>query len=206
MSLHSPSEGEVHVLVSEVELVLGEGEKLPEEGEEILKNHTKTSNDITQLKRGEEKQVNVTKIDADNHLQESPKLENGGKGRKRRRRGNDSPTRKSVRLQGRAGREREREEKEREAAEARRREEERERWRKREMERVRGEQRAVCGRVVEFVSSLEDRSSFTHHPLPQVCIQYSCVDVQRYREDFCQKCGVCINKGSCFIRLSVSVE
>ena len=171
VSLHSPSEGEVHVLVSEVELALGEGEKQPEEGEEILKNHTKTSNNITQLKRGEEKEVSVTKMDTDNHLQESPKLEKGGKGRKRRRHGNDPPTRKSVRLQGRVGRERERGEREREATEARRREEERERWRKRETERVRGEQRAVCGRVVEFVSSLEDKTSFTHHPLPQVCIQ-----------------------------------
>ena len=114
------------------------------------------------------KEVDSTATDTSNHFEEASVSEKGCKGRKRRMRASVPVTRKSARLQGRAGREREREEREKMATEAKRWEEERQRWRERETERVRGEQRAVCEHVVEFVSSLKDRTSFTHHPLPQV--------------------------------------
>ena len=164
VSLHSPSEGEIHVLVSNVELVLGDGQKQPQEEEGVLRQ---TSTNSTHLNGSTGKCIDVTETDTSNCLEKSSKFVEGAKGRRRKRRVNNSipPTRKSARLQGRAGREREREEKEeRVAAEAKGREEEMERWR----ERVRGEQRVVCGRVVEWVSSLEDRTSFTRYPLPQV--------------------------------------
>ena len=164
VSLHSPSEGEIHVLVSNVELVLGDGQKQPQEEEGVLRQ---TSTNSTHLNGSTGKCIDVTETDTSNCLEKSSKSEEGGKGRRRRRRVSNSipPTRKSARLQGRAGRERERGEKEEQvAAEAKRREEEMERWR----ERVRGEQRVVCGRVVEWVSSLEDRTTFTRYPLPQV--------------------------------------
>ena len=163
VSLHSPSEGEIHVLVSNVEIVLGDGQKQPQEEEEGVLRQTSTNSTHLNGSTG----IDVTETDTRNCLEKSSKSEEGGKGRKRRRPVSNSipPTRKSARLQGRAGREREREEKEEQvAAEAKGREEEMERWR----ERVRGEQRVVCGRVVEWVSSLEDRTSFTRYPLPQV--------------------------------------
>ena len=169
VSLHSPHEGEIHVLVSDVELVFGEGEKqLQEEEEEEILSQTKTNS--THLNSSSVKGVDSTATDTSNQFEEASVSEKGCKGRKRRRRASVPATRKSVRLQGRAGREREREREEREkmATEAKRWEEERQRWRERETERVRGEQRVVCGHVVEFVSSLKDRTSFTHHPLPQV--------------------------------------
>ena len=97
------------------------------------------------------------------HLKQPSKSKNMVRGRKRRRGGNHPATRKSARLQKKARREDGEEEEGR-----RRREEERRRRREEEMERVRGEQRALCGRVVQFVSSVEDKTSFTHHPLPQV--------------------------------------
>ena len=93
------------------------------------------------------------------HLKQPSESKKTVRGRKRRRGGNHPATRKSARLQKKARRE------DGEEEEGRRRREE-------EMERVRGEQRALCGHVVQFVSSVEDKTSFTHHPLPQVILPY----------------------------------
>ena len=87
------------------------------------------------------------------------------RGRKRRRGGNHPATRKSARLQKKARREDGEEDGRRRREDG---EEDGRRRREEEMERVRGEQRALCGHVVQFVSSVEDKTSFTHHPLPQV--------------------------------------
>ena len=99
------------------------------------------------------------------HLKQPSKSKKTVRGRKRRRGGNHPATRKSARLQKKARREDGEEDGRRRREEG---EEDGRRRREEEMERVRGEQRALCGRVVQFVSSVEDKTSFTHHPLPQV--------------------------------------
>ena len=103
------------------------------------------------------------------HLKQPSESKKTVRGRKRRSGGNHPATRKSARLQKKARRE--------DGEEGRRREEEGRRRREEERERVRGEQRALCGHVVQFVSSVEDKTSFTHHPLPQVYIMYSTCEV-----------------------------
>ena len=107
------------------------------------------------------------------HLKQPSKSKKTVRGRKRRRGGNHPATRKSARLQKKARRREDGEEEEG----RRRMEEDGRRRREEERERVRGEQRALCGHVVQFVSSVEDKTSFTHHPLPQVYIMYSTCEV-----------------------------
>ena len=160
VSLHSPSEGEVHVLVR--------SEKLAESGEmDAVKLGSREDNGsdlrATKVIGTDNAAVNacepeMTTKEPGNGSKESSKAKKGQRGRKRRRRVNLPPTRKSARLQKTVR-------KEDEETEARRL---REVERAKERERVRGEQQVLCGRVMEFMSSLEDKSSFTHHPLPQV--------------------------------------
>ena len=198
VGLHSPTEGVVHVVVNSVELAAeGTQSTSQEEGEEIgidlaqratascvsqvyggsggeqLKTseagsskepfeakkavHHKQPSDAKKVVQSSESKGMVEPSESKKtvHLKQPSKSKKTVRGRKRRRGGNHPATRKSARLQKKARRE------DGEEEEGRRRREE-------EMERVRGEQRALCGHVVQFVSSVEDKTSFTHHPLPQV--------------------------------------
>ena len=167
VSLHSPSERELHVVVSSLQMTPAADDASCSAGEETsdavssrAENAASTSTNDIKLLEGT-RETNTAGLNSD----VSEGGEDLGKKKRQRRRKrtprlNLAPTRKSARLskQARKGRE---------CGSVGMCEEEEER-RERERERARVEQQALRGRIIEFVSSLEKKESFTHHPLPEV--------------------------------------
>ena len=173
VGLHSPSEGELHIIMSSVQLTTGGKDTCTAVEEPIIDNfgcvndrlnassHAKMLDNSTSCVNG----CDVTEgREAELSTEDQLGAAGNKKSRKRKRTTgvNLVPTRKSARLLKQAGTKRDNhvtvrllEEKERER-------------RERELEQARAEQQALCGCIVEFVSSLEERESFTHYPLPEV--------------------------------------
>ena len=154
VALYTSTEDQLHIIVNSVKL--GEDNSVcvaPED--KVVKNEDekKVSSDCTLQVNGsaEEGIAGSNTVE----IMKAPASK-----RKRRRRVVVQPTRKSARLRckGTKGDEVVAKRKQKEEAE----------YHKKEVERVKEEQKTVCGCVVKFVSSLEDRDIYTNYPLPQV--------------------------------------
>ena len=159
VGLHSPCEGQLHIIVNSLQLTKNKDVTSEEQDKECEMD---TSNDCTtqsvEVLPDTTEEVAACVEDISKSSRKQPRR------RRRTRCANRKPSRQSSRLREKRG--------EDEAIARMKREAERE-CREREVERVREEQRVLCRCVVEFVSSLEQPDSYTHRPLPEVYIQYS---------------------------------
>ena len=167
VSLHSVAEGDLHIVVCSVQLSLEKKEQIHTLLEETAGDHSKyqtsASKDSKELESCLEKQSDMTEENSEGNVEEPLPAKKKSRRRKRITRVNVVP-RKSARLWKQNEK---RKALENEQAVARLLEEERKRQ-EREIEQARVEQQMLCRCIVEYVSSMEKKDSFTHYPLPEV--------------------------------------
>ena len=160
VSLHSVAEGDLHIVVCSVQLAL---EQIHTLLEETAGDQTSASKDSKELESCLEKQSDMTEENSEGNVEEPLPAKKKSRRRKRITRVNVVP-RKSARLQKQSEKRKALENKQ---AVARLLEEERKRQ-EREIEQARVEQQMLCRCIVEYVSLMEKKDSFTHYPLPEV--------------------------------------